>query len=77
MVLTDRLDEGIPVSTKGLSVVPRSQRYPYADLRRELIDLRSVHVPDDPVLVPAAAVRAPSELGRHAAATSSKVLQEA
>jgi len=46
-------------------------------LRRELVDLRAVHVPDDPVFSqppPRGPLRSPGETR---AATSSKVLQEA
>jgi len=66
VVFADTLDERIPVGAKGLGVLPRFQRDLHADLRRELVDLRAVHVPDDLIPVPAAAPRIFPELGRDA-----------
>src|SRR5439155_2076160 len=44
MVVTDSIDEGIPVSAKCLGIIPRFQRNLDTDLRRELLNLGAVHV---------------------------------
>jgi hypothetical protein len=66
-----------PVRPEGLGVVPRSERDLNADLRRELVDLRAVHEPDDPILFPPPPRGPFRSSGETRAATSSKGLREA
>jgi hypothetical protein len=52
VVFTDGRREGFAIGTKGFGVVSGLQGNLDADLRGEFVDLRSVDVTDDPLLVP-------------------------
>lgn len=63
-MVADRCNECIPVGAKSPGIIHRFQRNLHADLRREHVDLRAVHMPDDLIPFAPAAPRTLPKLGR-------------